>query len=155
MTAQAHERLILDGEETSMTSCPEIPADHPRIESVPMDEVAEAIRSGRIHGPVLSTACWRKYVATWEIREGRLYLMSIEGIYRLIGEGPLHAAWVSGVLRVPRGRMTRYVHMGFESVYEKELLITIEGGMVTEMREVEGCAPQGLSHPAPPPGTRR
>lgn len=151
MTAQAPERLILDGEETSMTSCPEIPADHERIESVPMEEVSEAIRSGRIHGPVLSTACWRKYIATWEIREGMLYLVSIEGVYRLAGEGPLHAAWVSGVLRVPRGRMTRYVHMGFESEYEKELLITVKDGEVKEILEADGGAPRNTSHPTPPP----
>ncbi len=155
MTAQAHEVLILDGEETSMTSCPAIPADHERIEAVPMEEVAEAIRSGRIRGPVLSTTCWRKYIATWEIREGRLYLVSIEGIYRLAGEGPLHADWVSGILRVPRGQMTRYVHMGFESEYEKELLITVEGGVVKEMREADGGATRDPSHPTAPPGTRR
>ncbi len=82
MTAQAHEILILDGEETSMTSCPEIPADHERIETVPMEEVAEVIRAGRMHVSVLSTACWRKYIATWEIREGKLYLVSIDGVYR-------------------------------------------------------------------------
>lgn len=155
MTAQAPERIILDGQETSMTSCPEILADHPRIESVPMDEVAEAIRSGSIQGSVLSTACWRKYIATWEIREGRLYLVSIEGIYRLTGEGPLHASWVSGVLRVPRGRMTRYVHMGFESEYEKELLITVERGVVKEMREADGGAMPKPSEPIPPPGRGR
>ncbi|MBN2078201.1 MAG: hypothetical protein JW838_04505, partial [Spirochaetes bacterium] len=99
--------------------------------------------------------CWRKYIATWEIREGRLYLVSIDGVYRLTGEGPLYADWVSGILRVPRGRMTRYVHMGFESRYEKELVITIEKGVVKEMREVEGGAQQNPSHPTPPPGRGR
>ena len=151
MTAQAHERLILDGVETSMTSCPEIPVDHERIETVSMEEVAEAIRSGRMHGSVLSTACWRKYIATWEIREGRLYLVSIDGVFRLAGEGPLHAVWVDGALRVPRGRMTRYVHMGFESRYERELLITVEKGNVTETREVDGGEMREPSEPTPPP----
>ena len=31
MTAQAHENLVYEGEQTSMAACPPLPASHPRI----------------------------------------------------------------------------------------------------------------------------
>lgn len=40
------------------------------------------------------------------------------------------ADWFSGVLRVPQGELLRYVHMGFGSVYERELHISIDKGLV-------------------------
>ena len=35
MTAQAHENLVYEGEQTSMASCPPLPGDHPRIVALP------------------------------------------------------------------------------------------------------------------------
>jgi hypothetical protein len=35
------------------------------------------------------------------------------------------------VLNVPRGEMLEYVHMGYLSVFEEELHISIERGVVT------------------------
>ncbi len=123
MTAQVHEDLLLEGRRTSMTTCPPIPAEHPRIECTA--------------APPLSTACWRGYVGQWEIREGRLYLLGVEGRYRLLGEEPLFAAWVSGVLTIPAGAMLQYVHMGFASVFEQELHLEIEEGAVRRARLVD------------------
>ncbi|HNW27514.1 MAG TPA: hypothetical protein PKN50_03460 [Spirochaetota bacterium] len=152
MTAQAHEILILDGEPASMASVPPIPADHPRIAPVPEEEVSAAVTSGAIQMPVLSTACWRRYVATWEIRDRRLYLLSIEGVYRVIGIGPVPADWFSGTLRVPRGRLLSCVHRGFESVYERDQYIDIEGGRETGRREIDNNVRDGeYRSPARPP----
>lgn len=130
MTAQAHERLIIDGEETSMAFCPPLPEGHPRIAQAGPDEACAS------DSFVFSTACWRRYVGTWEIREGRFYLVGIEGIYKLLGDDPLLADWFTGVLRVPRGEMLQYVHMGFGSVFEEELHIKIEEGIVTRSRVI-------------------
>ena len=41
------------------------------------------------------------------------------------------AHWYSGTLRVPQGKLLDYVHGGYGSTYEDDLLITIEKGMVT------------------------
>jgi hypothetical protein len=57
--------------------------------------------------------------------------LALEGRYELKGEGPLAADWFSGVLNVPRGQMLEYVHMGYLSVFEEELHISIERGVVT------------------------
>ena len=131
MTAQVHERLILDGEQTSMASCPQVPADHPRIESV------DPLPDAKKHGTILSTGCWRQYIGTWEIRDGRFYLKEIIGRYHLVDEEPLFADWYTGTLVVPRGEQLQYVHMGFESVYEQEWRIDIRQGMVTGRRVID------------------
>ena len=77
---------------------------------------------------LFSTACWRGYIGTWEVRDDRFYLVDIEGLWRKEGDDPILADWFTGTLRIPRGEMLHYVHMGFGSVYEKELHIKIEAG---------------------------
>jgi len=87
------------------------------------------------------TACWRGYVATWKIEGGYLYLTKLnEGTCASDSEeiplskifpredAPVKAVWFSGTLRIPQGKQLQYVHMGYGSVYEKELLLTIEKG---------------------------
>jgi len=67
----------------------------------------------------------------WAILPNLTY---IEGRFKLLGNGPLLADWFTGVLRVPRGEMLAYVHMGFGSVYEEEVHIHVERGRVTGSR---------------------
>lgn len=131
MTAQIHERLIVDGEETSMAFCPPLPVDHPRLVAVDDDEI------GPDASILVSTACWRGYEGTWEIRDGRFHLVAVRGRYRLEAGPPLFADWFTGVLRVPRGEMLQYVHMGYGSVYEEELHVKIEAGVVVASRVVD------------------
>lgn len=102
---------------------------------------AEEAKSGREVEPFStldlilgSTACWRCYQGTWEVRDGQLFLNSIDGRFKLVGTEPLLADWFTGVLRVPRGETLAYVHMGFGSVYAEELHIHVERGRVTGKR---------------------
>ncbi len=145
MTAQAHENLVYEGEQMSMSSCPPLPPGHPRLLTV-----APADLTGRegVPGIVFSTGCWRRYLGTWEVKGGRLYLRGVVGLYELAGDEPLFADWVSGWLVVPRGGVLRYVHMGFESVYERELHLRFEAGVLVETREVDN---RGRRTPAEPP----
>lgn len=148
MTAQIHECLVLNGEQTSMAFCPPLPERHPRLAAL-TDEEIEALRRhehekesaagkelllAQLDAILGSSACWRGYQGTWEIREEQLFLVGIEGRFKLIGDEPLLADWFSGVLRVPRGERLTYVHMGFGSVYEEELHIRVELGHVTGSR---------------------
>lgn len=137
MTAQAHERLILEGTETSMAFCPPIPHDHPQIATLTDEEVSAGIKAGTISRFIHSTACWRHYIGTWELKEGRLYLVSIDGIYRVTSETPIFADWVTTVLRIPEGQLLHYVHMGFGSVYEFEIHLKIEKGVVVQERRID------------------
>jgi hypothetical protein len=130
MTAQFGERLINEGEETSMAYCPPLPKGHPRIIRVEDQHIRVEDRQ------FFSTACWRRYQGTWEIREGRFYLTGLRGRLRLLGDEALPADWFTGMLRIPRGKMLQYVHMGFESIYEEEVHVQIENGRVMTSRVV-------------------
>jgi len=41
------------------------------------------------------------------------------------------------VLRIPQGHLLLYVHQGFASIYEEEIRIAIERGVVVEIRVID------------------
>ncbi len=143
-TAQSPEKLIHQGKELPMFSTPleSYLERHPDVK-MPTPDVG-------------STGLWRDYVATWSIKEDKLFLVKIEqqaATKNKAGEfdftwrevpldkifpkakEPVLADWYNGVLRVPQGKQLQYIHMGFESRYEKDLLFLIEKGRV--IRSVE------------------
>jgi hypothetical protein len=137
MTAQFHEKLIFEGEETSMAFCPPIPLYHPRIVELSDDEIHDGIQAGTIFSLVFSTACWRHYIGTWKLEDGRFYLVDIEGRYKMTSPEPIFADWVTAVIRIPEGELLHYVHMGFGSVYEFETHLKIEKGVVVDERRID------------------
>lgn len=143
MTAQFPENLIYNGETLPMFSILPLPIGHPRLVR---REEKEAMRDFPL---VFSTGCWRNYIGTWEISKGRLYLLKLEGIWKLEGNTPLFADWVSTTLVVPRGKLLKYVHMGFESIYERTLYIEVRAGEVSKTWEVDN-----RSHRSNPPALR-
>lgn len=50
--------------------------------------------------------------------------------------GPVEASWYSGTLRVPKGERLAQLGMGYLAVYERELRITVERGIVSQAIEV-------------------
>jgi hypothetical protein len=90
-----------------------------------------------------STACWRGYVAYFEIKEGNLYVVDIingdynkdeKGITVMDSVFPNKKEYLlkeyTGLLRIPTGKRTNYVHMGYASEYEGYTFIEIEQGKV-------------------------
>lgn len=98
-----------------------------------------------------SSGNWRGYVATWEIVGGKLYLSGIDSWFcdryvesrpnegcrratlrdlfgRRVANGKVLASWFSGKLRVPDGKQLAYVHMGYGSVYERDIYIEFRAG---------------------------
>jgi hypothetical protein len=132
MTAQAHEQLLLDGRRESMAFCPPLPDGHARIMQTTRETMSDSDAD-----VTNSSACWRRYVGTWEIRDDRLFLIGLVGRVRLVGREPLFADWFTGVLRVLLGTQLLYVHMGFGSVYEEELHIRVEQGHIVARRTID------------------
>lgn len=100
------------------------------------------------------TGLWRGYLCSWKIKGGKLWLIDLQGILENDevasmetffpgNNDSVFADWYSGVLRLPQGELLQYVHMGYESRYERDLFIEIEAGMVKGERLVEnGVAEQ-------------
>jgi len=97
---------------------------------------------------VSSTALWRGYEGVWEIVNERLYLIDLTGslndgkelhVAIVFNDFPdrVFAHWFTGVIRIPQGEQTKYVHMGFASQYERELLLHFEKGVLTDEQIIE------------------
>lgn len=144
-TAQHPDRLIYQGDTLPLFTNPleqYFSESHPRPDSLFC---------------IASSACWRGYIATWELRSDSLFLRSIQVSYDgLLGAlhqaslvdlssviegasagGPVFAHWFSGTLYIPRGKMLEYVHMGYASLFEKELFLEIRGGRLVRTRVLD------------------
>ena len=137
-TAQYPDNLIYEGKTVGIYSNPleqYFSKDHPR----PM-KLFDANCS----------AIWRGYVATWQIEKDKLYLVRIvEGtcendapkipLSKIFPgkKAPIFAGWFSGTLVAPQGKELRYVHMGYQTVYEKELHISVKDGIVQGKKTID------------------
>lgn len=94
-----------------------------------------------------STACWRGYSATWLLENDQLFLLEIQPgcnrekaviplrrWFQPDAQGRVAANWVNGKLDVPLGKMLRYEHMGYETIHEKDWLLTFQQGRLIGQR---------------------
>ncbi len=95
MTHQLHENMIYEGQDVSMFSFPGFPEDHPRIIELTDKQIWAKGEPRRV-----SSNCWRGYIGSWEIKEGKLYLLKLERDYDLEGDEPLFAGWVTAELHI-------------------------------------------------------
>lgn len=127
MTAQIAERIKIDGE--TMAMCTEPLGDFFRLSG---EKVAFAANC---------TALWRGYVGEWEIVSNRLYLIGLSGTLKDGSDAALEdifpgfpsrvfAHWFSGRVRIPKGKLLKYVHGGYGSTYEQDLFIDFRHGVV-------------------------
>jgi hypothetical protein len=127
MTAQFSEKLIYQGEEHRLFSNP----------------LEDYFALGGYNPGLTSfcTALWRGYVGTWEIVDGRLYLTELDGKLEDHSDADLStvfpdypervfAHWFTGKMRIPQGEQLEYVHMGYGSTYERDLILTFEQGVL-------------------------
>jgi hypothetical protein len=133
MTAQFAERLHYEGEDLPMCT-------NPLNDYFAMGGVNPGFESN-------CTALWRGYVGSWEIVDKRLYLVGISGTLKdgsaatlstIFPDFPnrVFAHWYSGTIRIPQGKQLEYVHMGYGSTYERDVLLAFQRGVVqtTQLR---------------------
>ena len=147
MTAQETDRILIDGVQHELFTNP-------------LDMYRGKYRRDMIFlQDHPNTACWRGYVAEWEIDGGRLFLLKVTGNISYKGRGseydifrdkvpatlseifgPVNgrvlATWYSGELRVPIGEMIEYVHAGYGSRFPKYLLVPVINGVCGELKTV-------------------
>jgi hypothetical protein len=126
-----YDRIVYNGEEYELAA-------------MPLEVYFAANPALRPKFAGFNSACTRGYVARWEIRGGRLYLVGMEMIretgatFLLLfpgGEGGVFADWVSGELVCPYGGLVEYKHAGFARKLEHELLLSVEDGVLKSARE--------------------
>ncbi len=133
-TAQIPDRIRIDGVEHALNTNPLEPVLRDSKWRPPADAA-------------ISSANWRGYLADWEVADGQLVLRDVtirvfdgsSGRSRsILGElfpeaaAPVPADWYSGALIIPEGKVTKYVHMGYGSTYERYQVLRIKAGRVVE-----------------------
>jgi hypothetical protein len=134
---QAKDRIVLDGAETELADGAFLPASHPRIAR--LDPVAHWTGESDLKKLFLRAFCRRGYIATWEVRDQRLWLLSLRGEYRVVGDEPLLADWISGQLRVPLGPALHYTNTAYRAVYQRELHLALTAGRITAQHTVDNA----------------
>lgn len=132
MTAQAGEVLLYKGKKNWMTS-------------EPLNDYLDNIANIEFVSP--STACWRGYFGEWKIAYKKLYLTHLEAYlegyeevdinYLFPDQKNVFAHWFSGEIKIPQGEMIQYIHMGYESIYERELVLTFKDGILTDEKVID------------------
>ena len=107
-----------------------------------------------------SSGNWRGYIATWEIIDHRLYLTKIDSWFcnrrirtksgcrrvtlrDLFGlkviDGKVAATWFSDQLRIPDGRRLEYIHMGYGSIYERDIIFEVKAGRIIKREVIDNA----------------
>ncbi|HOP06696.1 MAG TPA: hypothetical protein PLF13_05315 [candidate division Zixibacteria bacterium] len=144
-TAQNADRIIVEGSEYSLFN-----------EPLEWYFAKYCKRPQVLTGGIRSTDCWRGYVATWELQHDSLFLIKVSKEYPIAtgahqtewcelplnelipgADYPLFASWFSGILCLPQGKLLNYVHLGYASRYEKNMVFALDSGCVTARGVVE------------------
>lgn len=141
MTAQAMESLVFKGERLLMCT-------------TPLD-IYLVQRGIQFYSE--TTANWRGYIGSWEIKGSeelgyRLYLVELSasiayqkrvGLDHLFPDYPngIFAHWFTGEIRCPRGDRLHYVHGGYASIYEEDLFLNFNQGVLQGTRLVKNEPP--------------
>jgi len=141
MAAQIGDKIIYNGQKLSLASEPL----SPYLYTKKIDKLFTEI----------SPAYYRGYCATWKIENKNIYLLNIESPYSLEsesvdkteesmsamnklfpGQTEVFAYWVNGKLKIQSGEVLEYVNKGYDSVYEKDIFLKFENGILMDERTV-------------------
>ncbi len=63
--------------------------------------------------------------------------IAIELSYLFPDENKVFANWFSGEIKVPQGEMLEYVHAGYGSIFEKDLILVVENGVLINDESID------------------
>lgn len=141
MTAQVPERLIIDGQPRAVFGDPL----YRLLASRRMDLTSE--------NPVYSTACHRGYRGTWQLSDGKLYLLHLNlvadrelpfplelkaKVLRAVPTQhlPTFAFWFNGALQLPLGPQLINSH-GWSHWFQRMRIMQFKGGVLRRDRVVD------------------
>ncbi len=86
------------------------------------------------------SSCYRGYIAKWIIEDDKLYMVGFDdelndnpkielGTY-FPNQDKVFADWFSGKLVLNSGEMLKYIHRGYCSILERDIVLDVENGVV-------------------------
>lgn len=154
MTAQASDEIQFRDEDYFLFSEPleayflKFYPSGAKSESEEFEEWYRSVDQSRLRPPfrMRDTGCVRGYIAKWAIIEGKLYLHSLRGWFYEGEVGieavfpdshpPVFAWWYTGPLRLQKGQIVNYVHLGYLSEFETQVLLDVREGCVVGERYI-------------------
>ena len=144
-TSQVAEVIIVNDEPTPLLAEPLAPM---------LEQQNIAANLHAVLGRACTTANWRGYVGTWEIRDGALYLVKLASQCHEPNEVPLDAVipgtsspqrayWFSGNLTIPLVKRRIPWHLGEEFILMRYELVTVVHGVVTDRKIIERARHSG------------
>lgn len=149
-TAQVGDRLIWNKDTLVMFSNPlDKYCDSCNIDSLIQDKLYRKdslLYPGKYlkeHEDLISSMCWRGYFAEWILIDDKLYLNKIIACHDSnltlsvieIFEGnndKIYADWYSDEIILPKGECLEYVHLGYYSIYEEEVVLKFSNGLLVD-----------------------
>ena len=151
--------LAIAGSAFATAQAPDILKHDGKTYDLHSNPLNEFLRAAGIQLPetgVVSTGLWRGYIATWAIRDDKLYLDDVRVPTRAYAESdapeekrfrsamehifqnskPKVATWFTGHLIVPTGELVDYAHMGYASTYSSYMVVTVVKGAVRQLRNM-------------------
>ena len=104
------------------------------------------------------SACWRGYIGKWIVENNKLYIVSLDANcsdddsdeiwwldniytvdlnYLFPNQNKVFAEWFSGEIRMPYGDLLKTSFIGYDAIYEKELILEFENGHLIKQREID------------------
>jgi hypothetical protein len=146
MTAQAREVLYYNGKTYWLSTEPLKPL---------LDIIGDDLDKSSNEGPsfsssevvMTSTACRRGYIGEWEIVEDKLFLIDLKGSpeenerftmdFLFPDQKKVFAGWFTGEIKIPQGKVLLYEHIGYASIFERDLFLEFNKGILMGSREVD------------------
>lgn len=92
-----------------------------------------------------STGNYRGYIAEWTIEKGKLLLTELRPLDKrsilkdvFPDQKRVFAEWFTGLLVVPTGELSFYMHRNYDSIYKKYTIIRVEKGTVLREKKFNG-----------------
>jgi hypothetical protein len=141
MAAQIGDKILYDGQ----------------IHSLASEPLSPYLYTNKIEKlfPEISSTYYRGYCATWKIENKNIYLLNIESPNSIKGENAdgvdepisamnklfsgqteVFAHWVNGKIKIQSGEVLEFVNTGYESVYEKDIFLKFENGVLVDEKVV-------------------
>lgn len=132
MTAQEGDRILYNGK-------------HYQMASTPLNRYLKKRKDIRLVWR--TTACWRGYLGTWEIKGERLYLIDFKAYipgyievgldYLFPGENEVFADWFTGRITIPEGKLIQQINYGYASIFEKYINLEFNKGVLVSESEID------------------
>lgn len=122
--------------------------------SNPLESYFDKSPDKRPTGGIMSTALWRGYVATFEIKDNQLFLKDIEiqisdttkiesmglswkSVFNEVfpNQNYVKIDWLTELLVIPHGKLVNSIHMGYGSTYKRYILLEIDKGDLTKEKQ--------------------